>query len=697
MTKPYQEINQLLGRGLVFEALNRLEPLVKKAQNPALSSLWDNIHLTYRYWADYYLGDKADPNRASIHCQTVRQCYELLDKLWGTEWNQKYLSSLRNQQNGATSYPFGEWVQLFYQYLLTPEPITLPPSLLAPPTESDASQPYHLLPVAGLTLNCLNRFDEQHILALLQLMQSPSGMHEQAALGIVFIFEHYQDRLQYYPTLLASLLNAFTVPSATHAEPDSPLPELAYRLLVYALQTTLNHEAQTVLQDMQKDILDSQKGNPQPAQLLVNLDDLSEGNPQWSEQQNRSFNRKIDKVMRLHQSGADLNYSTSQAFLSHTFFQDHLVNWFMPFSLSHPDLHLDIDSPCGQMARKVVSLDAQACSVDQYATCLAFQSMQTLLASQVLPDEIKDMTDFDIQQQEQEIQKADALLHYTRTLYRFFKHNRLGFQDAFASVADWVRFPLWQKVGWSEETEEELVDECLNLSLFGSAEYLLKTQLTTPSAAHFEKLGFALQQQGRYSEAVQTLQKALLLEESAWATQHLTACYCQLGEWSRALEGYEQLITLFPDKPAYWAGKAKCLEALGQYEEALQGYFRLEMEYPGKPAYQRGLALCCLKNNRLDTAIQYFEKVVQTENNPELENDALRLGVLYFLRHEHLKALPAFQKAYASASVQRAFLSHLEERVSFFLTTSCASLSCPDKAEVSCFLDCIKEQLRSQS
>ena len=132
-----------------------------------------------------------------------------------------------------------------------------------------------------------------------------------------------------------------------------------------------------------------------------------------------------------------------------------------------------------------------------------------------------------------------------------------------------------------------------------------------PSAALYQKKGFALQKLSRISEALDAYLKADMIQpDDVWTVRKIALCYRLLGNFTKALEHYHHADFLKPGIVSVSMQMAKCLMALENYKEALQLYANLEKSYPDELKLWRAIAWCAFISGNLHQAEYYVEKVV---------------------------------------------------------------------------------------
>jgi protein O-GlcNAc transferase len=136
-------------------------------------------------------------------------------------------------------------------------------------------------------------------------------------------------------------------------------------------------------------------------------------------------------------------------------------------------------------------------------------------------------------------------------------------------------------------------------------------RLNTKNSGYHANLALALQHQGRFEEALKSLDQALSL-----AADHVEALnsrgnvLMQLKRFTEALASYDRLIAVKPDLPEAFNNRGIVLKEMDRPEDALSSYDRalaLRPDY-AEALHNRGNALQRL--DRLDEALENFDRAL---------------------------------------------------------------------------------------
>lgn len=647
MNDTYLVIEKTLNKKLLNRALQLLRPLVAKQSDSTLSDRLQSLETNYHYLTGYFLSGGNDPDRTVIINQLIAEAYKLLDDLvladnMNSSLRRPLLSHWQEQHTGYC----GRAKDVFYHFLLTRDAQSLADEWKLLRSENDSVS--RQMALSALTVNILGDFSEY---LLLFLMDSASldeqYVTEIALTGCVLCLHKYKERLCFFPRIEDRWQLIVSAPRKK---------ELVHRICLRLLSTTLTGQVSQAMNNLQRDILSQQKNiSADTKQIVISLNDMEEGNPEWGEAINKVVSKHSETIMRLHRTGADINYSSTRMLLKEPFFRTEITNWFLPFSTENTDLGLDFRTPAGKLLLKIILANAEACSIDRYATCLAIGKTAGQITEQMFPKELTEMSDEDLEEIKKDASSAaNSLTLYIHNLFRFFCHNPWGYDNEMLAISDVCRTP--SLTSSLEDYWNEIGDYCLDIKLFSEAEYIF-TRPTLPVSLHlWQKIGYSLQKQERYNEASDMFEKVLTLQDDdVWTLQHLAACRIKQVEYAKAVSLYDKLIALKPDTTKYILLKAQCLLAIEEYEEALQLFFKLDILTPEETNHQRGLAWCAFLLDKSDIAKRYFEQI--TQSNDADGNDYLNYAHCLLVNKQRTDAFRCYQQSLAAYSSKREFLS----------------------------------------
>ncbi len=626
-------IDKHLQRREIKQALIELRKLVAQYPQDGRSDCFHSIESSYNCLVNYFLSGGDDPIRDTIIDQLAIEAYKLLDEIINEENLASYprkslLSHLQEQHTNI----FGHERDAFYHFLLMRDASALRQEW--DELHSTGNSISLQMAATALTLNVLSAFSEELLSLLLDMTNdADSIVSDKALVGCILAIRRYDARIPLYLEATKRWRDITDQPK---------MRERVSQICLVLLATTLTNQVSDAMKNLQDDIIAQQKNLKQgQTSIFLNLNDLEEGNPAWSKEMNKMVSKHSEAIMHLHQMGADINYTAAKIALGHGFFQSEITNWFIPFSKDNPEIGIDFNSPAGKLVLKLLYANEATCSIDLYSTCIALKRTGFDMLTDMLPDEIKEMSDAEINLHREKNQPESIITLYIRNLFRFFNLNPWEYANEMKGIASICRTKMLQPC--FDEYWEIIADHCLELKLYEEAEYILSGKKLPPSIQLWQKLGYAQQKQDRYVQAIKSFEKVLALQDDdEWTLHHLATCAMKDDKYKTAIKYYDTLLELKPDNTKYIYQKAICLERLEQYNDALQLFCKLDLLEPDTIKYQRGIAWCALMQKKVSMALSYAEKVA---NSTEAKlYDYVNYGHCLLVDKQRAKAVEYYRK-----------------------------------------------------
>ena len=465
--------------------------------------------------------------------------------------------------------------------------------LISPTVDSVDQQ----LLVSAVTLSLLNQYDivKFRVLVNVYRRSQEEPVRQRALVGWVLSLK--EEMRVIYPEqerMVVSLLSSEKV--------CEELTELQIQL-VYSLNA--EKDTNTIQQEIMPDII--KNNNLQINQFCIEEreDDPMEDilHPEASEQRMEKLEATFGRMMDMQKQGSDIYFGGFSQMKRFPFFYD-ISNWLVPFYLQHPDITHFVRRMEGNKFMEKMMQTGPFCNSDKYSFIIAFQQV-----FERIPEGMRQM----LERGEATMGEiAEDELHspayvrraYLMDLYRFYRlyPSRNEFQNPFDTSRNLLGtcefFSLWLFKGSPLEPYKDQIVR------------LLKRQKLEENAMHLLD---------SYSEDHHTVQyyiwsgmyqNALQLEpDNERAMQGNARELFHLGLFEEALDAYDELLLLNPDKPSYLLNKAVCLVHLKDYEEAQKILYRLNYDNSEDNRVNRVLAWTNLCSGKLEQAEQLYRKL----------------------------------------------------------------------------------------
>ncbi|MGM9693461.1 MAG: tetratricopeptide repeat protein [Alloprevotella sp.] len=496
--------------------------------------------------------------------------------------------------------------------------------------------------VSALTLSSMQFFDIFKWKLLLRLATHDNPrLRVRALFGWMCSTLLHADKLSFFPKELAACRELLT---------DSRFSEETEALQT-ALLLTL--ETTRIEKDLRENIIPEMMKHSKQFRTdrSLGLDELDsqiaeiEMNPDWNDESQSKLKEKMKHFLDLQGRGADLYMGSFKMLKTRFPFFHQAVNWFVPFTESHPDISSAVmDNPLVQMMLRGAGL----CDSDKYSICLMSEKLGNSLPNgmtQKLGERLQ-MGDLPIPE-EKDRTFEEELRSYLQSFYRFsqiFIH-REDFVNPFKLnllLADCDALKPWNEDctrlrKWADYTFH-FKNYVMALALYDripsadrDAEILMHRAFCLESMHQPEKARDA------YAEARR------LAPKSSWALDRWANCCRQTGAYEEAFALYSELEKEQPEDAAVAMKQAECLLRLQREAEALPFLFKAEWLKPDVLLTHRAIAWCSLLLGKYDQAEKYYQKILETPKHSS--TDWLNAGHTALLTGRIEEAVTRYKKA----------------------------------------------------
>jgi len=206
----------------------------------------------------------------------------------------------------------------------------------------------------------------------------------------------------------------------------------------------------------------------------------------------------------------------------------------------------------------------------------------------------------------------------------------------------------------------------LTMSLFSSSK---------KRAGEWVKKGIALDELGRYEEAIECHDRALEIDsEDAAAWYNKGIALMKLGRYEEAIECFDEVLKIDPEYAYAWNNKGFSLMKLGRYEEAIECFDEVLKIYPEDAYawYNKGIALFEL--GRHEEAIECFDRALKIDPEYAAAWNNKGIALMELGRHEEaiecydraLKIDPEYAAAWNNKGIALMELGRYEEAICCF-------------------------------
>ena len=476
--------------------------------------------------------------------------------------------------------------------------------------------------ISAITMSLLKCFEPIKALTLITATTNDEIMLAvRATVGAVIALQENHRKIGYYPELVAA------IESMGDNEGTRRFVENAQIQLLQCRETA------KIDRKMREEIIPAMLKNPNLGKDKLGIDIVSESvgdedkNPEWEKWlESSNIKKKIEQMSAWQSEGADLYMTTFSQLKRFPFFSE-MKNWLRPFSPHIPAIAKAL--PAGIMSKnsilKNIFASSVFCNSDKFSFCLTFQSIpkeQMKMLSEEMMGNDDSNSAMGITPKELPTEEAQSISNmYIQDLYRFFKLSdfRREFHDTFGTSLNLLESEHLALLTNSPEALMRIFTHLTNKGYYNEAieagrlyEKAIGEGLCEGSALFYQELGYCLQKEERYKEAVDYYTRADIIKpDNVWTLQHIAQCHRLLGNPEEALSFYLTAEEITPESLPLLRQTGECLVALKRYDEAFARFFKVEYMNPGNINALRAIAWCSFLTGKEEQARNCYRKIFE--------------------------------------------------------------------------------------
>lgn len=494
--------------------------------------------------------------------------------------------------------------------------------LMSPTIDTNDQQ----LLVSGVMLAAINCFDIAKFRLLVHLYQNATdeAVRQRALIGWVFALNAEIGHSIYAEekTLVDQIL-----------EDEACCQELVelQKQLIFCIDAERDHA--TIQNEIMPDLM-KQPGfritrNGIEEKTEDELNDIL--HPDEAEANLERMEASFQKMVDMQKQGSDIYFGGFSQMKRFSYFNE-LANWFIPFDFNHPDLTTVSEKFRNSRFLHAILRSAPFCNSDKYSFVLAFDQV----VNKIPPSYMELMERGEAVFYEFSVEEKDKPAYirrmYLQDLYRFFRI----FKDrhAFRNILDTEEFDyIFLSKETFRQTHIEPYFNDVTAFLMKKNRYQEAAAMLNNYGEHRRDYHFYMMSAFLGREPSHNYAQALSLQpDNERALAGLARAVFNDGDFKYALELYEKLLTLQPEKKSYLLNKSVCLTNLKRYAEAERVLFRLNYEAEDDANVNRVLAWALTSDGKYDQADKLYQQLL-SEDSPT-SDDLLNYGFcLWFSGH----------------------------------------------------------------
>ena len=492
--------------------------------------------------------------------------------------------------------------------------------LLAPTIDSCDQQ----LLISGMTLSVVNHFDVSKLKVLINVYKQTGdeGVRQRALVGWVLALGG-----KILPVLYPEVLSEIEAMLEDEA--------VCQELVELQQQIYLCQNAEKDHQTIQEEIMPELLNNSHFRVTRNGIEEMEEDSmedilhPGAEEQRMEKLEENYRRMIDMQKQGSDIYFGGFSQMKRFPFFRD-AINWFVPFYMEHPGIAEVTDKFASNRFLKVMMNAGPFCNSDKYSFLLAFSQVVERMPKDVLKmfengeAVMEDAMGKDTQT------PAYIRRSYLQDLYRFYR--LFNYRSQFCNPFMMQYSLFFNNVIFSHTRLApyfgEVVSSLMKLKRIDEAKAVLNNTDESQRDLKFYLItGYIAQNYRGLFDSVKAsvfFQKALALDpKNERALYGIAKQHFMENDYQTALDYYEQLLALQPDKRSYLLNHAVCLTKLLRYQDALKELYQLNYENPDDRKVNKVLAWTLTCDGKYEQAIKIYQQLL---DDPMQTEDLLNYG-----------------------------------------------------------------------
>ncbi len=632
-------------RGMLAEALRQVAVMASRYPGEGYGDRVDALRTELRYMTDFLLRGYKDDSRATLYADLLQRTAEL-------DYDLRVRSTLCENH----------YVRVSLKSLGT-EPrdfASLQSALIDPSGPKDH---YDSLSKAFLSLLVSNHWRQQQQEEWAVFLASPhtSPFDACALIGAIMLSSFYnysyhkalclanvwltaQSEMVRQRAFVCCLLSMYAQQEADQESADKVMavlmsvPDAGKTLIETQMQMELCAKAEADSTEINKSIMPELLRNHP---LKFTKDGIMEKEEESDsvdinadERRMEAMEGGIKRMMQMQKNGSDIFFGGFRQMKRFPFFSK-LANWFVPFTVEHPDIAREVATIKNSDFIERVTRRGPFCDSDKYSFVIAMSSVMGQL-----PENVRKMMEqgevgpLGMGSDELGLPEASVLrLQCLQDLYRFFRLNGVLTTQSNPFAGSGTVWPLRLAVNHLSDADRKAV--CTNLLRASYSN--VADDLVAAFVAGFKdtesvdcvsmKAELALRGK-RHAEAAELFAQCLKQKprDAALMRGVARACY-GMGSYARAAFYFDALHTMFPTRKSYAINYAMSMVKDGKADAVVNDMYRLEYENPSDLTVKNALGWVLLSAGKAEQALAVYEKLSGAK---EMQSDfQLALNAFY--------------------------------------------------------------------
>lgn len=524
------------------------------------------------------------------------------------------------------------------------------------------------LMVSGLMMACVECFDIVKFRTLTHVYEQTDdeNVRQRALVGWVLAL-NAEVVLSLYPEAVALVEHLL--------ESDDCQQQLValQRQMIYCMNAEEDHNI--IQQEIMPDLLKNNSFRYNNGIIEEVEDDPLEDilHPDAVDRKLEAMENSFSRMTEMRQHGSDIYFGGFSQMKRYPFF-DEMCNWFVPFYADHPGIRDMFNTKKKDATWKNVMRDSPFCDSDRYSFLLALSEVVDKLPSEFR--QLMNQEEIKLQlESNEDMQSPDYIRRaYLQDLYRFYRvfPRRSDFVNCFDTERRNYLFfaePICQQTH-IETHFNEMTAFLLKKKRYDDAADLLNNYGENRRDMQFYQMAAYVIQRGkdvRRTDGSKLTEIVCLREIEAQEPTNermlaaLGRALFEQKQYEQAIDYFDRLLTIRPEKRTYQLNKAVCLIRMQHYEEATKILYRLNYEAEDDPSVNRVLAWALTCDGRYEQAEKLYGQLLR---QPHTEaDDLLNYGYCLWFAGGIDEAADCFHRYLALTKQKATFILENEHKL----------------------------------
>lgn len=592
-----KEAKKLIEQGNISQALDFISNEAKASGMRDLSEKAQRLLTDFNYMLNYFMTGAQDPTRQEMLAHIYDGTYQILDNMISR------VEKGSEKNNRISSIDLSDTQDLF-DAIENNFPSNIEDRNSIQEIIMDEKNPLYLraMVLSALTMNLLKYFDNEKFESLYTytLEDQPLVIRQRAWVAIVLVAMAHDHRISTQPRLVEQL--RFICEEGIDIDGLNTLLTIQIGLFQCL-------EAQTARRILKEEI------TPDIEKSLNEMKD--DKNPQWEEKlEQNGLQDKLREFADFQKNGIDIMFD-SFIHMVHLNFFSQKSNWFMPFTLDHPEVESRLKEKDNKTRYiKVLHKAGNMCATDKFSNMLMLNFLPEDHFKQV--EDTMNANDVKVENI-LEASPKEEIINYLHDLYRFyciFKTAKKEY-NPFARNLYFGKYESLKSISDNLETKHMIAEFLLKNKRYADARTVFKEILDTEvSEENLQKYAYCIMKNDSEDPAYGDILALCnnYFPGNKWTIKHYANALMNAMNYHSAEIILREGCNAFQDDVNFLLSLAKCLIKQERYDEAMKYLYKADLLKENSTRTIRHMAWCSFVLGNKEQSERYISQVLGDPN-----------------------------------------------------------------------------------